>query len=391
MNSDFLPRKAVSDELNASLKKNPVTALLGPRQAGKSTMARLFATSPDHQFDLESPIDLARLDPDAYGLLASLTGVVVIDEIQQLPQLFAHLRVIVDHPYCRTRFLVTGSASPALMSHTAETLAGRVRFIDMEGFHMGETGSRDWEMLWFRGGFPRSFLAETDQDARLWIQDFLKTYVMRDIQRLAGGGFSPQVLAKFLMMLAHYHGQFWNQKQVATSLSVDVKTVQKYIEVLEGAFLVRLLPPLEKNIGKRLRKSNKVYFRDSGLLHQLLRISNIEGLRNHDRIGASWEGFGIQQVLRVFKPGSEIGFWRTLAGSEVDLVFELEQGRVGFEFKCSTQPKVSRGTYESIKDLGLSCVYVIHPGETEFSISDKIKAVPLANLSVLAETTRSLG
>lgn len=388
MNSEFRQRPDFFSQVEVSLRRNPVTALLGPRQCGKTSMARLFADKPYNRFDVESPIDLARLQPNAYGILASLEGVVVIDEIQLWPELFGYLRVIVDDPQCRAKFLVTGSASPELIGHTAETLAGRVHFIEMGGFDLLEAGISQWQDLWIRGGFPRSFLAEDDEASVDWREDFLKTYVMRDIQRLAGGGLPPPTLARFLSMLAHYHGQFWNRNEVAASLGVDSKTVQRYIDILEGAYLIRMLPPWEKNVGKRIRKAHRLYFRDSGLLHSLLRIGDMTALRQHDRYGASWEGFAMEQVLRVLKAGHEAYFWRTHAGAEMDLVVNLPSGPIGFEFKASPAPTVSRGTHESLADLKLPKVYVIHPGSQEFAISDKITALPISGLTQLMELGR---
>ena len=309
----------------------------------------------------------------------------MIDEIQQMPELFAHLRVIVDDPMCKARFLVTGSASPSLLEQTAETLAGRVKLIEINGLNLGETGVQRWEQLWVRGGFPRAFLAENDDAARDWIENFLKTYVMRDIQRLAGGRLSPQVLAKFLMLLAHYHGQAWNQAQAAASLSVDVKTVQRYVEILEGAYLIRLLPPFEKNVGKRIRKSQRIYFRDSGVLHRLLRIRDAAELRNHDRLGASWEGFALQQVIETIGVEQDYYFWRTHAGSEVDLIVPTSDKPVGFEFKASTSPSVSKGTHESIRDLDLKKVWVLHPGDKGIAISDSIVTLPITRIAEITQ------
>ncbi len=373
------------DAVEASLRRNPVTALLGPRQVGKSTLARLFADRPENRFDLENPIDLARLAPDSYGLLSSLQGVVVIDEIQQAPELFPQLRVIVDEPTCRCRFLVTGSASPALTNHTAETLAGRVRLIEIGGFDLQETGGDRWEELWFRGGFPRAFLAANDRDAHDWLDDFLKTYVMRDVQALAGGGLSPQTLARLLLMLAHYHGQFWNQKEVAAALGIDTKTLQRYLDVFVGAYLIRMLPPFEKNIGKRIRKAHRLYFRDSGLLHRLFRIGGIATLRSHDRLGASWEGFAIEQLTRLLGASEHCFFWRTHAGSEIDLVVPQGDRVLGFEFKVSSAPTISKGTHEAMRDLGIQELYVIHSGPNEFRLGEAIRAVPIRGLAKLVE------
>lgn len=383
MQLGFLARPDLYGAIEGSLQRYPVTALIGPRQCGKTELARLFASDPKNRFDVESPLDLARLQPDPYGLLAGLTGVVVIDEIQLCPELFGHLRVIVDEPICRARFLVTGSASPDLINHTAETLAGRVHFIDMSGFDLSEVGFTQWQPLWVRGSFPRSFLAQDDAGSREWREDFLKTYVMRDIQRLAGGGLRPQVLARLLQLIAHFHGQFVNANEIAASLEVDIKTVHRYMDILTGAYLVRLVPPWTPNVRKRIRKAHRLYVRDSGLLHTLLRISDLQSLRNHDRCGASWEGFAMEQVLRLLRKENDSFFWRTHAGAEIDLIVPFAKGPVGFEFKVSSSPSVSRGIYETIDELGLRKAFVIYPGENEFALAENVVAVPIHRLSTV--------
>lgn len=386
----LIPRPDLYRAIDTALLRSPVTALLGPRQCGKTTMARLFASSPENRFDLESPIDLARLAPNAYGVLAASEGVVVIDEIQQMPELFAHLRVIVDDPLCRARFLVTGSASPDLVSHTAETLAGRTRLLDAGGFTLVETGAEHWARLWFRGGFPRAFQSVDDSASGEWLEDFLKTYVMRDISRLAGGGLTPVALARFLQLVAHYHGQFWNGREAATILGMDVKTVQRYLELMEGAYLVRQVPPYEPNAGKRMRKAHRLYWRDTGLLHSLLRITSPSALRTHDRCGASWEGFGLEQVVRLLKAERACFYWRTHAGAEIDLIVPRGARVLGFEFKVSGSPALSRGVHEAMRDTALDHLYVVHGGDATFEMAEKITAVAMRELvSVLTEKETS--
>lgn len=346
-------------------------------------MARLFVPKSSHRFDLENPLDLARLQPDTYGLLAALEGVVVIDEIQQMPEVFNYLRVIVDDPGCRARFLVTGSSSPELVGKTSETLAGRVHFIEAGGFNLQEVSASHISRLWFRGGFPRSFLAQDESDSEEWRQDFLSTYVMRDIARLAGGGLPPTSLAKLLELIAHFHGQFWNCDEVAQTLAVNTRTVRRYLEILEGAYLIRLIPPFERNTGKRVRKAHRLYFRDTGLLHTLMRIPNLEALRAHHRLGASWEGFGVEQVLRALGPGHTGFFWRTHAGAEIDLIVPTSAGTMGFEFKSAIVPAITRGTHQAIKDARIDKLFVIHSGESEFALGNQILALPLSRLARL--------
>lgn len=380
---ELIPRPDLYRAVQTALSRSPVTALLGPRQCGKTTMARLFATSADHRFDLESPLDLARLAPNAYGVLANLEGVVVIDEIQQMPELFEHLRVIVDDPLCRARFLVTGSASPELVSRTSETLAGRTRMIDAGGFSLAETGAEAWARLWYRGGFPRAFQAADDAASDEWREDFLKTYVMRDISRLAGNGLTPVALARFLQLVAHYHGQFWNGREASATLGIDVKTVQRYLELLEGAYLVRQVPPFEPNAGKRMRKAHRLYWRDTGLLHSLLRIESPTALRTHDRCGASWEGFGVEQVARLLKAERDCFYWRTHAGAEIDLIVPRGGRTLGFEFKVSGSPSLSRGVHEAMRDTEIDHLYVVHAGDATFPMGERITGVAMRELPVV--------
>ena len=265
-------------------------------------------------------------------------------------------------------------------------LAGRVHFIEADGFNLLEVGTSQWSKLWLRGGFPRSFLTDPPEDedaSREWREDFLKTYVMRDIQRLAGRALSPETLAQFLKLIAHFHGQFWNRNEAAATLNVDAKTVQRYVDILAGAYLLRLVPPYERKIGKRVRKAHRLYLRDSGLLHTLLRIPHFDALKTHDRCGASWEGFGVEQVLRVLGGGQDCYFWRTHAGAEIDLIVPTSRGVLGFEFKASTAPTITRGTHEAVADVGVDQLFVIHSGEQEFPLGEKIIALPISRIAKL--------
>jgi len=386
---EYIPRKSISERIETSLQAYSVTLLLGPRQVGKSTLVRQYAP-PENRLDLESVIDLSRLSPDSFGLLANMKGVVVIDEVQMMKELFQHIRVIVDDPLCQTRFLLTGSASPDLASSAAETLAGRVNIIELGGLSLNEVGPERWERLWFRGGFPRSFLAsqtsanQEQEPGMLWLENYLKTFVLRDIQQWAGSRLPSPVLSRFLILLAHYHGQEWNRAEVATTLSVDVKTVDRYMNVFLEAYLLRELRPYSINIGKRLRKSPRYYFRDSGLLHCLRRIPEFEQLRANPCLGPSWEGFGIEQVIRQLGCAEEDCFyWRTHSGAEIDLVITKGMDLIGIEFKASSSPKVSRGSHTAMADLGLKRLYVVFPGPNSFEISENVLAVPVRQLSEL--------
>ena len=380
MISEFVPRKGFYDAIEQSIRRFPVTALLGPRQCGKSTLARLFAPKAENRFDIESPLDLVRLQPDALGRLSSLEGVVVLDEVQLWPELFNLLRVIVDDPGCRARFLITGSASPDLIRQTADSLAGRVRLIELGGFDVSETGAVKWEQLWLRGGFPHSFLAESEDACREWWDSFLKTYLFRDIQRLAGSTLAPPRLAQLLTLFAHYHGQTWNRDEVARSLGVDTKTVQRYLDVFAEAYLIRVFTPYEKNVGKRIRRAPRIFFRDTGLLHTLLRIHTSSALLTHDRCGASWEGFVIENLVRLLGCGDACYFWRTHGGDEIDLVVPRGDKLYGFECKMSVAPSVTQSMKVAASDLGLERVFVIHRGDERRLLTDNIEAVPVTKL-----------
>ena len=383
MNREYLPRNDLRTSIDASLRENPVTAVLGPRQCGKTTLARTFVTQPDNYFDVEGPVDLAKLDPDPHGLLASRSGVVVLDEIQLMPELLSSLRVLVDDPRNTSRFLITGSASPELAGAAAETLAGRIHFIEMSGLSLVETGAASWRELWLRGGFPRSYLAGDDPRSAVWRTDFIKTYVMRDIERMARGGLAPVRLARLLSLLAHYHGQFWNRNEVAETLGVDVKTIQRYVDIMEGAYLLRLIHPHEINLKRRLRKSPKMYIRDTGLLHTLLRIEDPDRLGSHDRRGASFEGFVVEQVASMLPGDVPLSVFSPHVGAEIDLVIPGPGGLLGLEVKASTAPRLPKGIETSCRDLDLSRLVVVHQGN-QASENDGVIYLPVQRLGELA-------
>jgi len=381
----FIPRNTIRNEVEDSLSRNPVTLLLGPRQVGKSTLARLFS-EPDQRFDIENPLDLARLLPDPFGTLANLKGVVVIDEVQMMPELFHYIRVIVDEPTCQTRFLLTGSASPDLVESSAQSLAGRVHLIELGGFTLADVDAQNWDKLWFCGGFPRAYLAEKPPEVMDWYQDYLKTFVLRDIQQLAGSRLPPQTLSRFILLLANYHGQTWNRNQVASNLGISSKTVERYMDVFLGSYLIRELRPFIGNIGKRIRKTPRYYFRDSGLLHCLLRTADPAALRANPQFGASWEGFGIEQAIRQLRCAEEdCFFWRSHAGAEIDLIVQSQAGLLGIEFKAASIPKLSKGAFIAMNDLKLDQLFVVYPGDKKFEIADKVTALPIKNLDQLPQ------
>lgn len=346
------------------LEGNPVVAILGARQVGKTTLAReLAAQFPGNsvRFDLEDPDDIARLAEPKLAL-GSLDGLVMIDEVQRRPEIFPVLRVLVDRPGNEARFLVLGSASPDLLQQTSETLAGRIAYHHLRGFVTDETGMESTGKLWFRGGLPRSFLAETDEDSHEWRINFVRTFLERDIPML-GSKISPVTLHRFWRMLAHYHGQVWNSAEFARSFGVAATTVRRYLDLLAGALVVRLIRPWHENIKKRQVKSPKVYIDDPGLLHALLGICTVGDLEAHPKVGASWEGFVFQETLtRLGARAEETFFWATHTGAELDLLIVRGNRRLGFEVKRTTSPKITRSAHSAMDTLGLDRLDIIHAG-----------------------------
>ena len=375
----MLPRPAYLNRLETALRRSPVTALLGPRQCGKTTLARLLTSNQPAAafFDLESLPDQRRLqNPEL--VLGGLSGLVVIDEIQIMPQLFSVLRVLVDRPENQVRFLILGSASPALVRTASETLAGRVEFVELHGFDLAETGAEAWQTLWLRGGFPRSFLADSDADSLAWRENFIRTFLERDLPQL-GLRIPPAAMRRFWTMLAHYHGQTWNASELARSLGLSDKTVRSYLDILSGAFMVRQLQPWFENLGKRQVKAPKIYLQDSGLLHALLDIPDFQSLLGHPKCGASWEGFALEQVLRILRP-SQAYFWATHSGAELDLLFFYHGKRYGVEFKFNEAPHLTRSMRIAVQELGLAHLWVIYPGRERYLIQSNITALPLTQV-----------
>jgi hypothetical protein len=286
------------NQLFRAVRRSPITALIGPRQCGKTTLARMFAKERTTVFlDLESQLDLNRLQ-NPQLMLGSLRGLVIIDEIQAMPELFRVLRVMVDRPENKTRFLILGSASPDLVKNTSDTLAGRVEFVELSGFGLHETGTGSADVLWLRGGFPRSFLARGDGDSLAWREGFIQTFLTRDIPQL-GISIPPAAVRRFWTMLAHYHGQTWNASELGRSLDLSDKTVRSYLDILTGTFMVRQLQPWHENLRTRQVKAPKIYLRDSGVLHALLNLPDFQTLHGYPRVGASREGFAVEQILQI--------------------------------------------------------------------------------------------
>jgi predicted AAA+ superfamily ATPase len=366
-------------EIKLVLTHNPVCALLGPRQCGKTTLAREFIRSrkDTHFFDLETAAGRARLvQPEL--TLSPLKGLIVIDEIQREPRLYEALRPLVDREARPARFLILGSASPDLIRGISESLAGRVGFVDLEGFDLIEVGVRNVRKLWLRGGFPRSFLARSEVLSLRWRQDFVRTFLERDVPQL-GIRISAEALRRFWMMLAHYHGQIWNGAEIARSLGVNEHTVRHYLDVLTGTYLVRRLPPWFENISKRQYKSPKVYVRDSGLLHALLGLGSWDEIGAHPKLGASWEGFALEQVLALAH-GADAYFWGTHAGAELDLLLIHRGRRYGIEFKYSDAPIMTKSLHVAFAALKLNRAWIVYPGNESYAVHEKVEVVPLREI-----------
>ncbi|MCC6309705.1 MAG: ATP-binding protein [Trueperaceae bacterium] len=367
-----------------ALARFPVVALLGPRQVGKTTLAAAIAERTDRdvlRLDLELPSHVARLaDPELY-LGRYTEALVVLDEIQRVPELFPVLRALVDADRRPGRFLLLGSASPELLRQSAETLAGRIRYLELAPFTIDEVGRTQENLLrlWLRGGFPGSYLAASDEESSEWRSEFIRTYLERDVPAL-GIDLRAEPLRRFWRMLAHRHAQLWNASEMARSLGVSPPTVASYLDVLVGTFLARRLEPYQANLGKRLVKSPKVYMRDSGLLHALLDISDLDDLQGHPVVGASWEGFLIEQLLTIDQP-RDAAFYRTAAGAELDLV--VSRGRRptrGYEMKYSSAPAVAKGFWQSLTDLELKRADVLYPGEERWPLREGVEVVPAVSV-----------
>lgn len=370
--------------VRALFREHPCVAILGPRQCGKTTLARMLAADePDCTiFDLESPLDARRLSAPL-RTLGALGGLVVLDEIQRDPTLFEILRVLVDRPVSETRFLILGSASPTLIKGASESLAGRLGFVDLGGFHLGETGVDTQAPLWSRGGFPRSFLAADDAGSLLWRQGFVRTFLERDIPQL-GISIPAETLRRFWTMIAHYHGQVWNAAEFARSLGSSEGTARRYLDILAGAYMVRVLPPWFENLSKRQVKAPKVYIRDSGLLHALLELRTLADLQGHPKLGASWEGFALEQVLAVLGAHGAY-FWATHAGAELDLLVTVGGRRYGFEFKVSDAPGATRSMRVALADLGLTHLWIVYPGTIAYELDERLSVLPLRGISELPD------
>ena len=374
----MMPRSHYMRQLETAIRRSPVTALLGPRQCGKTTLARLFGERrAGAYFDLESEPDVRRLaNPEL--VLGNLRGLVVLDEIQRLPSLFNVLRVLADRPGVDARFLILGSASPDLVRGVSESLAGRVEFVELAGFDLSETGVEEWRRLWLRGGFPRSYLADADEDSLAWRDGFLRTFLERDIPQL-GISTPAATMRRFWTMLAHWHGKTWNASQLDRAMSATDKTMRRYLDLLTGTYMVRQLQPWFENIAKRQVKAPKVYLHDSGVLHALLDIPSEAALHSHPNVGASWEGFVIEQVIRALRPVN-VWFWAAHGGGEVDLLLNVHGRRIGFEVKFNEAPRIAKSMRNVVEALQLAHLFVVCPTTHGYPASRSISVLPATQI-----------
>jgi len=370
----LIKRRSLQQRILQALKRSRVVALVGPRQCGKTTMARelVSADSPNY-FDLEDPQSLARLD-EPMTALKPLRGVVVIDEVQRRPDLFPILRVLVDRRPLPVRFLILGSASSDFLRQSAESLAGRIETIEMRGFCLSEIGWKAQMRHWFRGGFPLSYLARTDKDSDIWRKQFIQTFLERDLVQW-GINIPALTLLRFWTMLAHYHGQTWNAAEPARSLGVREPTVRRYLDILSGVFMIRQLFSWHANLKKRQVKAPKVYLRDTGLLHHLLGIRLEKELLTHPKCGASWEGYVIEETVYSLRP-DEAYYWATHNGAEIDLLMIKDGQMIGVECKRLDAPRLTPSMKIALHDLRLERILVIYPGSQRYKIADRIIAVP---------------
>jgi hypothetical protein len=371
-------RNEVLADIRRSVRANPVTALIGPRQCGKTTLARVFVgPAQEGYFDLESPASERRL-AEPVSALGHLRGLVVIDEVQRRPDLFPVLRVLSDRRPLPARFLVLGSASPELLRQGSESLAGRIAFIEIGGFRIRETGVDRWRRLWWRGGFPRSFLARSGRESVLWRENFVRTFLERDIREL-GVQIPAPVLRRLWTMLAHYHGQIWSASEVARSLGESHQTVKRHLDLLTGALMMRQLAPWHENLSKRQVKAPKLYVRDSGLLHTLLGVDTPAALEGHPKLGASWEGLVIEEATAIAGHGNAY-FWRTHDGAELDLLLLLRGRRIGIEVKYADAPGITKSMRIARADLHLDRLLIVYPGEQAYDLEDWVRVIPIADL-----------
>jgi uncharacterized protein len=375
----MIQRASLLQSIRTALSRSRVVALIGPRQSGKTTLARQFVPSDSlNYFDLEDLTSLARLQ-EPMTALRDLHGLVVIDEIQRKPELFPLLRVLCDREPLPARFLILGSASPDLLRASSESLAGRVETVPVSGFSLAEVGVEAQSRHWLRGGFPLSFLAASDTDSLAWRRNFVQTFLERDLPQF-GVRIPAATLLRFWTMLSHYHGQIWKTAEPARALGISEPTARRYLDILEGVFMARVIQPWFANLKKRQVKAPKVYFRDTGLLHYLLGIRSELDLQTHPKSGASWEGYVVEETLKACAP-DEAYYWATHGGAELDLLLLKDGRRIGVECKRVDAPRLTPSMRAALEDLELERLFVIYPGSLAYPVADKVMAVPLTSLA----------
>jgi hypothetical protein len=374
----MIARTEFQSQILRALKRSAICALLGPRQCGKTTLAKSIGEEQQsHYFDLESPKDQLRIQNPEQSL-SRLEGLIILDEIQTMPELFGILRVLADREGAKAHFLILGSASPELIRRSADSLAGRIEFVDLHGFSISEVGTDSVNELWTRGGFPRSFLAPSEEDSVAWREGFLRTFLERDLPQF-GIQTSPLVMRRFWTMLAHSHGQLWNASQLSRSLGLTDKTVKSYLNTLTDTFMVRQLQPWFENLKKRQVKSPKIYLRDSGLLHHLLSLESTHALHSHPQVGASWEGFALEQILR-YHDTRDAYFWATQSGAELDLLIFKNGKRLGYQFKYAEKLAVTKSMRIALTDLKLDALTIVCPTDIEAPLDDRISVSSLEHI-----------
>jgi len=363
-------------DINKHVRVFPATAILGPRQAGKTFLAKQIKHS--NYFDLENPRDLAGLE-NPQSTLEDLKGLIVIDEIQRKPGLFKVMRYLVDsNP--KQKYLILGSASGSLLKQSSETLAGRIGYYNLGGFAIADAGGQNLRKLWLRGGFPRAYIAQNDRESFLWLSNYITTFLERDIPQL-GITIPSKTLRKFWIMISHYHANILNYSELGRSFGISDVTAKKYIDILQNTFMVRCLQPWYLNVGKRLVKNPKIYIRDSGIFHSLMSIENIEQLLVHPKLGASWEGFALECAIKTLnKKDEELFFWHTHAGAELDLFWQNKGENWGIEVKYADAPRITKSMHSAMQDLKLKHIWVLYPGKQLYKLGDKITVIPLSLL-----------
>lgn len=381
---DFLKK------ISVFFRSHSVVVLLGPRQCGKTTLARMYSEKEsffprENYFDLENPADIKRLS-EPFTSLKPLSGLIIIDEVQRMKDLFSILRVLVDEPFSNKKFLILGSASIELLQQSSESLAGRAAYLEITPFAATEV--EDHEKLWLRGGFPKSYLANSDEDSDYWREFYIKTFLEQDIPNL-GIKIPSVALRRFWMMIAHYHAQIFNASELGRSFGASDVTIRKYLDILTGAFMIRQLQPWHENLSKRQVKSPKIYFKDSGIFHSLLGIHSTSDLRLHPKLGSSWEGFALEEVIRSTSADpSECYFWSTHGGAELDLLIYKKNKKIGFEFKYKDAPTITKSMQIAVADLRLDQLMIIYPGEVDYALSEKVQVKSLKSFLVSQQAVR---